>query len=918
MIKHWSFLSIVVYLAAQPAVAANDAAHANVRSSANHAEGTTYARHSNTTSPVGCEKVTTNTNITRPANHAEGTSHAPDSAYLFSYSSDKNNDRGGLQFAWSQDKQQWHVIGNGFAFLKSDYGRWGSDKRMLSPWLIQAPDGIWHCIWSLNERDHLFAHAASADLVNWKRQSYPSIEAGPNFLHPKVQYDAGQRSYTITYTGDTGKQYRITTTDFKTYTPAAEITAPHYADGSVTITLPDGAATGQVHRVPWAVVERLIKTQELAQYNWQQQAESSIKDNERFAMLQKPLQANITLHPEKAKPISNLLLGIFFEDINYAADGGLYAELVQNRDFEYTPGDKEGRDPNWNSSHSWTLHGDNSTFSIDAATPIHPNNPHYAILDTKTPGAALVNSGYDGIPVKKGSKYDLSLFTRQAEGKSGKLLVRLVTPQKNVLAQTTITISGNSWKKAQAVLTATADADSATLELQPLTAGRLALDMISLFPQETFKGRKNGLRADLAQVIADIHPRFVRFPGGCVSHGDGLNNIYRWKNTIGPLEARKPQRNLWGYHQSAGLGYFEYFRFCEDIGAEPVPVVAAGVPCQNSGPSDKGSGQQGGIPMSEMDEYVQDILDLVEYANGDIHTTWGKKRAEAGHPEPFHLKYIGIGNEDLITDVFEERFTMLFNAVKKQHPEITVIGTAGPFFEGTDYDEGWDIADKLKVPMIDEHYYVSPGWFIHNQDFYDKYDRSRSKVYLGEYAAHLPGRPSNIETALAEALYLTALERNGDIVSMASYAPLLAKEAHTQWTPDLIYFNNTTVKPTVNYFVQQLYGTNSGDKYLPGTITISNDMNREDVRERIAVSTVEDTRGKAVIIKMVNLLPKSVQSSIDLSGISIADVNAVKTVLQGSPDSKDARPVVSSVPVTNKFSAELPPYSFTVIRIKTK
>jgi alpha-L-arabinofuranosidase len=877
----------MVYLAAQPAAAANDATYAIVTSSANPAEGTIYAT---------------------------------DSAYLFSYSTDKSNDRGGLQFAWSQDKQQWHVIGNGFAFLKSDYGRWGSDKRMLSPWLIQGPDGIWHCIWSLNERDDLFAHAASADLVNWKRQSYPDITAGSNFLHPAVQYDSTQGSYAITYTDANGKQFRITTSDFKTYSPATTIAAPHYADGNVTITLPEGAATGQVHRVPWEVVDRLIKTHELAQYNWQQQAESSIKDNERFAMLQKPLQVNITLQPEKAKPISNLLLGIFFEDINYAADGGLYAELVQNRDFEYAPGDKEGHDPNWNSSHSWTLQGNNSIFTIDASAPVHPNNPHYAVLDTKTPGAALVNSGYDGIPVKKGSKYDLSLFARQPDGKSGKLLVRLVSPgaQNNVLAQTTITVSGNSWKKVQAVLTATADADSATLELQPLTSGRLALDMVSLFPQATFKGRKNGLRADLAQVIADIHPRFVRFPGGCVAHGDGLNNIYRWKNTIGPLEARKPQRNLWGYHQSAGLGYFEYFRFCEDIGAEPVPVVAAGVPCQNSGPSPKGSGQQGGIPMSEMDDYVQDILDLIEYANGDIHTTWGKKRAEAGHPEPFHLKYIGIGNEDLITDVFEERFTLLFNAVKKKHPEITVIGTAGPFFEGTDYEEGWDIADKLKVPMIDEHYYVSPGWFIHNQDFYDKYDRSRSKVYLGEYAAHLPGRPSNIETALAEALCLTALERNGDIVSMASYAPLLAKEKHTQWTPDLIYFNNTTVKPTVNYFVQQLYGANSGDKYLPGTITVFNDMNREDVKERIAVSTVQDTKGKAIIIKMVNLLPKPVQSSIDLSGISIADAAAIKTVLQGNPDSKDARPVVSDYPVAEKFNTELPAYSFTVIRIKTK
>ncbi|UPK72219.1 alpha-L-arabinofuranosidase C-terminal domain-containing protein [Chitinophaga filiformis] len=873
LIKHWSSLFIVMYLAAQPVIAAG---------------------------------------------------HAPDSVYLFSYSTDKNNDRGGLQFAWSQDKQQWHVIGNGFVFLRSDYGRWGSEKRMISPWLIQGPDGIWHCIWSLNERDHLFAHAASADLVNWKRQSYPDISAGRNFLRPAVQYDAGQGAYAITYTDADGKQFRTTTADFKTYRPATAVNAPHYADAGVTVALPAGTATGQVHRVSWEVVDRLIKTQQVAQYKWRQESASSLQDAERFRTLQSPLRASITLQPEKAKPISKLLLGIFFEDINYAADGGLYAELVQNRDFEYALSDKDGHDPNWNSYHSWTLRGAQSTFAIDTTAPIHPNNRHYAVLDTKAPGAALVNSGYDGIPVKKGDKYELSLFANQLSGKSGKVLVRLVSPAQsnNVIAQTTITFSGNSWKKAQAVLTATADADSAQLELQPLTAGRLALDMISLFPQATFKGRKNGLRADLAQVIADIHPRFVRFPGGCVAHGDGLNNIYRWKNTIGPLETRTPQRNLWGYHQSAGLGYFEYFRFCEDIGAEPVPVVAAGVPCQNSGPSPKGGGQQGGIPMNEMDEYVQDILDLIEYANGDIHTTWGQKRAAAGHPEPFHLKYIGIGNEDLITDIFEERFTMIFNAVKKQHPEITVIGTAGPFFEGTDYEEGWDIANKLKVPMIDEHYYVSPGWFINNQDFYDKYDRSKSKVYLGEYAAHLPGRPSNIETALAEALYLTALERNGDVVSMASYAPLLAKEKHTQWTPDLIYFNNTSVKPTVNYYVQQLYGTNSGDTYLPGTISLSNEEGKEisidGVKERVAFSIVKDTKSNTVIIKLVNLLPAAVQSGIDLSGLGIAEGTAIKTVLQGRPDSKDARPLVSDYPVSEKFNTELPAYSFTVITVKMK
>ncbi|GAA0552947.1 alpha-L-arabinofuranosidase C-terminal domain-containing protein [Chitinophaga japonensis] len=844
-----------------------------------------------------------------------GMHNEPDSVYLLAYATGKNNNHNGLQFAWSRDRQQWHPIGDDYGFLKCDYGRWGAEKRMISPYLLQGPDSLWHCVWSLNERDRLFAHAASPDLVHWKRQSYPVIEKGENFLRPALQYDKARGQYNITYASAGNRHYRISTKDFKTYGPAREVPAAQHSGAGQTVTLPAGPATGQVHRVAWAVVDRLLKKYEWQQYKRMQNAESTRQDSQRFAGLQ-PVQASITVQPQMARPISELLLGIFFEDINYAADGGLYAELVQNRDFEYNPGDKEGRDPGWNSSHSWTLQGANTSFAVDSSTPVHPHNPHYAVLDTKAPGAALVNAGFDGIPVKQGEKYDLTFFARRPDGPKGKVLVSLVSQQQEVLAQATVDIAPGNWTSVSTVLTAAADATAAQLSLQPLSPGRLSLDMISLFPQKTFRGRKNGLRADLAQAIAGIHPRFVRFPGGCVAHGDGLGNIYRWKNTIGPLEARVPQRNLWGYHQSAGLGYFEYFQFCEDIGAEPVPVVAAGVPCQNSGAGTCGGGQQGGIPMDEMDEYVQDILDLVEYANGGVNTKWGKKRAEAGHPAPFHLKYIGVGNEDLITDVFEERFTLIYKALKEKHPEITVIGTVGPFFEGTDYEEGWDIAGKLQVPMVDEHYYQSPGWFIHNQDFYDRYDRSKSKVYLGEYAAHLPGRPSNLETALAEALYLTALERNGDVVQMASYAPLLAKEGHTQWKPDLIYFNNTAVKPTVGYYVQQLYGLHAGDEYLPGAVALSN--NDDAVKKRIAVSVVRDTKSGDLVLKMVNLLPVAVQSAIDLNGISVASGQALKTILQGRPGDEDTRPVTISCEVAEKFNTALPAYSFTVIRIKTK
>jgi alpha-L-arabinofuranosidase len=362
------------------------------------------------------------------------------------------------------------------------------------------------------------------------------------------------------------------------------------------------------------------------------------------------------------------------------------------------------------------------------------------------------------------------------------------------------------------------------------------------------------------------------------------------------------------------LGFHEYFQFCEDIKAEPVPVIAAGVPCQNSATG--GDGQQGGIAMADMQSYIQDIIDLVEYANGDVKTTWGKKRAEAGHPKPFNLKYIGIGNEDLISDVFEVRFKMIFNALAKAHPEITVIGTAGPFHSGTDFVEGWDVAGKLKVPVIDEHYYESPGWFINNQNRYDNYDRSKSQVYLGEYAAHAPGGQTNLETALAEALYLTSLERNGDVVKMASYAPLLAKESHTQWNPDMIYFDNTGVKRTTGYYVQSMFGKNSGGAYIPSSVNLSDTA--ASVRKRIGISVVQDKQSKAVIVKLANLLPVAVNADIDLSGFPALAVNGTKSVLAGNLSDKFLKPTSASVKVSKQLSQTLPAHSFTVIRIPAK
>ena len=811
----------------------------------------------------------------------EKVTNEPDSVYLFSYA--RADGQSGLRFAWSPDGSRWLSVADGYDYVKCDFGPWGSEKKMFSPRLIQnASDGSWHCIWTASQSGYVLAHAASPDLLKWGAQSYFTKEELGNY----------------------------------------EVSSP-FPVVEESVILNGEQEVGWKQRVSYETVERLNRYADYKKYRQQLYDERAEEDLVRFAGL-KPLKATIQVNASQGKSISDHLIGIFFEDINYAADGGLYAELVQNRDFEYSP--KDGSRQAWNGGYAWSVTDGQGDMEIATQHPVHENNPHYAILNVRQVGTALQNDGYDGIALKKGEKYDFSCFARLADGSTkSKVVVCLLDQKGNEVGKASVRVSSKDWKMLKAVLTAQKDVRAAKLSLRPKTIGSYHFDMVSLFPQHTFKGRKNGLRADLAQALADLHPRFVRFPGGCVAHGDGIDNIYDWKGSIGPLEARKPLRNLWGYHQTRGLGYFEYFQFCEDIGAEPVPVLAAGVPCQNSGTCSHHSedeieckGQQKGIPLEKMPAYIQDVLDLIEYANGDARRTeWGRKRAEAGHPEPFNLKYIGIGNEDLITEVFEERFTMIYKAVREKYPEVTVIGTVGPFYEGTDYEEGWKLADRLGVPMVDEHYYVAPGWFIHNQDYYDRYDRSKPKVYLGEYAAHLPERPSNLETALSEALYLTAVERNADVVTMTSYAPLLAKEGHTQWRPDLIYFNNEEVKPTVGYYTQQMYGLNAGNEYFASTITLDNGL--DAVKKRVGVSVVKNSASGDYIVKLVNMLPVEVCSEVEFEGVAFVNSKAQKTVLTGSPSDENVTPLKEEMEMREHgFTYTLPSYSFTVIRIGRK
>lgn len=634
----------------------------------------------------------------------------------------------------------------------------------------------------------------------------------------------------------------------------------------------------------------------------------------------------VTIQASKGgKKISSDLFGLFFEDINYSADGGLYAELVQNRSFEYNPTERK----EWNPFSYWEYITPGFSYgkiSVETSSSIHPNNPHYMVLDvehvgheannTGLSGVGIKNSGFNGMVIKAGDKYNFSMFARQLSKEPIELNISLQTPKGKILAETKLSTSTDNWNKYTASLIPTESNDTVSLVVLVTTKGKLAIDVVSLFPEKTFKNRPNGLNADLAQLLADMKPRFIRFPGGCLSHGDGLENMYRWKNTIGPVEQRKEQRNIWGYHQTTGLGYFEYFQFCEDIGAKPLPVLPAAVSCQNSGGTWRvgGTGQKA-IPMNEMQDYIQEVLDLIEWANGPATSVWGAKRAAAGHPAPFHLQYIGIGNEDKITPEFEERFKMIFNAVKANHPEITVVGTVGPSPDGEDFTKGWKLADDLKVPVVDEHYYTDPNWFISHQHRYDSYKRNATEVYLGEYASW----GNKMRNAISEAAYMTALERNGDVVRMASYAPLFAKKDFTQWKTDLIFFDNSKVNLTPNYYVQKMFSANQGDYYFDNVIL------KDEKNANLAASCVQDSKTGDIILKMVNFGSESKPMKIDLKGFSNITSKAEQTVLTGNAEAENTLenpqtviPAKSTVKIKQVFDYSAPAMSLTVIRIKTR
>ena len=634
--------------------------------------------------------------------------------------------------------------------------------------------------------------------------------------------------------------------------------------------------------------------------------------------------------PAGGKKISNELIGIFFEDISSSADGGICAELVQNGSFEYNVSERDG----WGPGTAWrSIRPGHSLGYLEARQidPLNENNPNYMRLHVERvghysdfngwTGAGLQNDGFDGIKIVAGGKYDFSVFFRNPDGVDKEVRVAVVQQgrgwrsQTTALLDTTFKVSGKDWKKYECTLTAKQSCDSASLQILSLTVGDIDVDMVSLYPQDTYKG--HGMRKDLAQALADLNPKFMRFPGGCVVHGggDGFWDTYRWKNTVGPKEQRKGLKNTWGYHQSMSVGYYEYFQFCEDLGMQPVPILPCGVSCQgtNGGWNMWPTQAQDACPMEDMDEWTQDALDLIEWANGDASTKWGKVRADAGHPAPFNLKYLGLGNEEKISPEFEERFKYMYNKIKAKYPEIVIVGTAGPGShpDNPDYKNGWRIAEEIGLPIIDEHYYEQRDYFLTNRQ-YDNYPRNRkTKVYLGEYAA----KDKKLIDALAEGLYLLHVERNADVVVMTSYAPLFARKGATNWNPDLIYFDNHRPYLTCSYYVQQIFGQSSGDYYYGDCVKFNSNSNL------LGQSVIYDSKTKKLFVKVCNAGGSAAQATIDLSRFKV-NSGAVKTTLSGNPndentyDRQPVMPMKEDVSIKAKFAEKIEPYSFIMWTIQ--
>lgn len=643
---------------------------------------------------------------------------------------------------------------------------------------------------------------------------------------------------------------------------------------------------------------------------------------------------NVLIDPlKKGVGINRDMIGLFFEDINFAADGGLYAEMIKNRSFEFYGADgsanPEGADL---SMESWTVSktkGCTAEYQVKDELPLHSNNTKYLTVDISVPGfgVELQNTGFGGIDLKKGEAYKFSIFARGADYK-GEYTVSVVKDGKTYAQAVSNEPFTNEWKKQELLFTADDNVDNGMFVLTLKGTGKIDLDMISLFPHNTYQNRENGLRADLVEVLKDINPGFLRFPGGCIVEGYDLENRYNWKDTVGPVEERKINWSRWqntirghyfsDYFQSNGLGFYEYFLLCEDLGCEPVPVVNCGMSCQYQSPKEV-------VPLDQMNGYVQDALDLIEFANGATDTPWGALRASMGHPEPFDLKYVGIGNEQWGPDYFD-RYEIFQQAFAEKYPEIKLITTSGPDPDGSKFDQAWNLfktKDQTYAYAVDEHYYKTPEWFFDNVDRYDNYDRNGLKVFAGEFAAHdksTQPRSNSIYTALAEAAFMTGLEKNADIVQMASYAPLFAKENCWQWTPDMIWFNNSSICLTPNYYVQKMYSNNMGDYTVSNEITGS----EPDIASTFYTTVSYDEVNDDIIIKAVNSASKKIKATFDInSSVKVSNIGKISLLAAEDPEAVNTMEnpdLIKEVDFmydgfANKFTYELEENSFTIFRI---
>ena len=636
---------------------------------------------------------------------------------------------------------------------------------------------------------------------------------------------------------------------------------------------------------------------------------------------------NLTLKADKpGAPIQPTMYGLFFEDINFGADGGLYAEKIKNRSFEF-PQHLMG----WKTFGGVELRNDGP----------FDRNPHYVRLTSAGHNhkhTGLENEGFVGIGVEKGEKYRFSVWARVPQGGEGRL--KVVLADRNThgrsqdLASAKIKVTTTDWQKYTVELTPDQTCAHAVLRVFLRHPDTTAVDLehLSLFPVDTWKGHENGLRKDLAQKLADIHPGVFRFPGGCIVEGPDLDTRYQWKNTVGPVENRPTIENRWhytfthhffpDYFQSNGLGFYEYFLLSEEIGAEPLPVLNVGLSCQyqNDRPEDH-------VAVDSLAPYIQDALDLVEFANGDTTTTWGSLRAQMGHPAPFNLKMMGIGNEQWGPE-YVERLEPFLAAMRKAHPEIKIVGSTGPDSEGDKFDYLWPEMKRVKADLVDEHFYRPEDWFLAQGARYDNYDRKGPKVFAGEYACHMRHKNWNhFEPALLEAAFMTGLERNADVVHMATYAPLFAHVDAWQWRPDMIWFDNLRSMPTASYYVQQLFATNKGTNVLPLTMD-GKPLTGAEGQNGLFASATLDKDANQIVVKVANTSKEDQTLNINITGLKkgkVLDGGKVLTLhadleAENTLDNPDiVKPVESTVEAAGReFNATVGPSTFAVYRLNIK